>query len=478
MYAINGETISLFTGGAVPYGTSLPVTFYNTYTWGCGSSVGKTFSSTGLNGDDELRAALRLSEWHQRRVADESVPVYRPDARDNSYNDTAITKIQYTKNFGSTAFLPHLRLHVLQRLVPQRTVQHQLLLLLLPARAGLRAEHAHARPQRSSSKISSTSRICSASRARTRRLGSCATTTAFYNLGGEGNYAIVVNAADPYGGYCYAPSVGGTSVVNCNVNKTPSGPGYSVPSLAGASCAVPGKPRTARACTYMVAENGLNGTYSGTVPNFYGASSPTSTARPTSGCSTSAFGSTASASSDRTRLAPPLGGCAAARLSGSTRTTSTTASTTRPGRRSRIRARAQPCPAGSHGSQRAERSAQQLHLQHLAASHQRERTRRIRTTCSASPTAAIRKRRTRRSSSTTRARRTWRTTSDRTSCSSAATVPGYPIHAADLDQLRHLVGTPRQEHRLVVQADAVLAADARSDPAVLPDTRKTGSSPA
>src|SRR5580704_133359 len=50
MYAVNGQTLSTLTGGGIPYGTSVPVTFTNTYTWGCGSSVGKTFSSSALNG--------------------------------------------------------------------------------------------------------------------------------------------------------------------------------------------------------------------------------------------------------------------------------------------------------------------------------------------------------------------------------------------------------------------------------------------
>ncbi len=35
MNLINGETTSLLSGGAVPYGTSLPVTYLNTYSWGC-----------------------------------------------------------------------------------------------------------------------------------------------------------------------------------------------------------------------------------------------------------------------------------------------------------------------------------------------------------------------------------------------------------------------------------------------------------
>ena len=50
--------------------------------------------------------------------------------------------------------------------------------------------------------------------------------------------------------------------------------------------------------------------------------------------------------------------------------------------------------------------------------------------------------------------------------------PGYPILPPTSDQLRPLVGASCKEHRLVVQAHAVLAADPRSDPAVLPDPAK------
>ena len=65
----------------------------------------------------------------------------------------------------------------------------------------------------------------------------------------------------------------GRRVVNCHGNEiTVTGRGYSVPSVGNSTAPIPGKPQVGSACTYMVAENGLNGTYSGMVPNFYGAS--------------------------------------------------------------------------------------------------------------------------------------------------------------------------------------------------------------
>ena len=53
---------------------------------------------------DELHAALRISKRRRRRVTGESERRCREATRDNSYNDTAIVKIQYTKNFGSSAY--------------------------------------------------------------------------------------------------------------------------------------------------------------------------------------------------------------------------------------------------------------------------------------------------------------------------------------------------------------------------------------
>ena len=86
MYAINGETLSTLAGPtSVPYGTSLPVTFDNTYTWGCGSSVGKTFNYNGLN---SLRSCVKPYGFPNGvNVGSPTNPsVIPPNARDQSYN--------------------------------------------------------------------------------------------------------------------------------------------------------------------------------------------------------------------------------------------------------------------------------------------------------------------------------------------------------------------------------------------------------
>ncbi|MBV8148699.1 MAG: TonB-dependent receptor, partial [Candidatus Eremiobacteraeota bacterium] len=145
----------------------------------------------------------------------------------------------------------------------------------------------------------------------------------FYNLGGEGNFVNVVNANDPYGGYCYNPSGSDPdAVANCNGTKialvpgyggngTPSNPG--LPSVAGDRCPIPGKPQAGSACTYLVSENGLNGAYSGTVPRFYAASitdqyRPTDKWLLTAGVRLDSFSFTG-----MDTLVPPLGGSVQAR---------------------------------------------------------------------------------------------------------------------------------------------------------------------
>ncbi len=313
MYAVNGETISTLTNGAVPYGTSLPVTFTNTYTWGCGSSVGKTFSSTGLN---SLGGCVKPYGFpNGTNVGSPTNPSTIPaGSPDNSYNDTAITKIQYTKNFGSTAFLRLYGFTFYSDWFLNGPYNTGFCYFFCPLAPDYELNtHSRGLSLEFQDQINEQNLLTVAGSFTTARI--VRDNNGFYNLGGEGNYANVVNANDPYAGYCYAPttSTPKSGVVNCDLTKTPLSPGYSVPSLAGANCAIPGKPSAGTACTYLLDENGLNGTYSGTIPNFYGASI-TDQYRPTDkwllnvGIRLDSFGFVG-----QNTATPPLGGSAAAR---------------------------------------------------------------------------------------------------------------------------------------------------------------------
>ena len=318
MYAVNGETLSTLTGGQVPYGTSVPVTYLNTYTWGCAPTVGRTYNNTQLNA---LQSCVRPYAFpNGTNVGSPTDPSVIPaGAPDNSYNDTAITKIQYTKNFGSSAYL---RLYGFTFYSdwflngPYNTSFCYFFCPLAPDyelnthTRGLSLEFQDQLNEQNLLQVNG-----SFTSARIVR-----DNNGFYNVGG--NTGVVVNSAAPYSGYCFSPTPGsGSGVVNCHDNTVALGPGYGgngttvpgLPSLAGENCSIPGKPQAGSACTYMVAENGLNGTYSGTVPNFYGASI-TDQYRPTDkwllniGVRLDSFGF---AGQDTT--VPPLGGSAAAR---------------------------------------------------------------------------------------------------------------------------------------------------------------------
>jgi|HubBroStandDraft_4_1064222.scaffolds.fasta_scaffold00001_392 hypothetical protein len=314
MYAINGETISTLTGGAVPYGTSLPVTWTNTYTWGCGSSVGGTFSAAGLNA---LNGCVRPYSFpNGTNVGSPANPNVVPaNARDNSYNDTAITKIQYTKNFGSTAFLRVYGFTFYSDWFLNGPYNTGFCYFFCPLAPDYELNtHTRGLSLEFQDQINQQNLLSVAGSYTTARI--VRDNNGFYNLGGEGSFANIVNAADPYSGYCYNP--GATSypsgaVVNCHGNTVALSPQYTVPSLAGAKCSIPGRPQDGSACTYMISENGLNGTYSGTIPNFAGASI-TDQYRPTDkwllniGVRLDSFNFVG-----QNTLVPPLGGSAAVR---------------------------------------------------------------------------------------------------------------------------------------------------------------------
>ncbi len=306
MNLINGETASILTGGAVPYGTSLPVTYLNTYTWGCQSSVGHTFSGPALNG---MTSCVRPYGFpNSTNVGSPTNPNALPSAaRDNSYNDTAISKIQYTKNFGSTAYFRIYGFTFYSDWFINGPYSTSFCNFVCPVAPDYElSTHTRGLSAEFQDQINEQNLISAQGSYTTANI--VRDNNGFYGVGGS--EAAVVNSADPNGGYCYAPT--GGPVVNCHDNTVGLGPGYAVPSLTGAHCAIPGKPADGTACTYMVVENGLAGTYSGTVPSFYSASL-TDQYRPTDkwlfnlGVRLDSYGFVG-----QDTLTPPLGGGSAA----------------------------------------------------------------------------------------------------------------------------------------------------------------------
>ncbi len=420
MYAINGETLSTLTGGQIPYGTSVPVTWTNTYTWGCGSTVGGTFGAAALN---SLGACVRPYSFpNGTNVGSPANPNVVPaNARDNSYNDTAITKIQYTKNFGSTAYLRIYGFTFYSDWFlngPYNTGFCYFFCPLAPDyelnthTRGLSLEFQDQLNEQNLLSVQGSYTTANIVR----------DNNAFYSVGGS--EAVVVNSRSPYSGYCYSltPTTSTNGPVNCNNNTVGLGPGYNVAPLNGLNCSIPGKPQLGSACTYMIAENGLAGTYSGTKPTFYGASI-TDQYRPTDkwlfniGVRLDSFGFLG-----QNTLVPPLGGSAAARafwfnaynLDNCINNDSGVPYVPKgftPGT---------ACPAGST-RQTCRTSPRRCSRITSGSRASAEPTPQIRTTCCGSPMAGIRKRRILPTSSTIPARKTSPTTSVSISWRSAAT---------------------------------------------------------
>ena len=121
MNLINGELNSLFSGGSVPYGSSLPVTWLNTYSWGCNQSVGGTYTASQLNA---LASCVRPYTFPSgTNTGSPSNPNPIPSAaRDNFVQRYRHRQAAVHEELWFDGLPAVIRLHILQRLVPQRTV--------------------------------------------------------------------------------------------------------------------------------------------------------------------------------------------------------------------------------------------------------------------------------------------------------------------------------------------------------------------
>jgi hypothetical protein len=339
------------SNGSTTSPLALP-TYNNTPTWNCPGSIGGTFSRAGLN--KMTNCITNYGFPNQANPGTLSAPNTIPlfDA-DHSYNQTAIVKLQYTKNMGSNAFVRvyGYSFYSLWSLAGAIAGSFCNFVCSLAPDYEL-STHTRGLSAEFSDQINAENLVS--------LQGSYTTASVVRDNNGlgTGNTAVVVNSKDPYGGYCYSAATPG-SVVNCNQNGIGLGPSFSVPALPR-SCAVPGHPSFGTNCTYMLAENGLSGTYSNTTPNFY-SFSLTDLFRPNDkwlinlGVRLDSFGFVGG---DTT--VPPLGGSAEARafwfnaynldncvnnLSGAPFPNPTPA---------------QVCPAGSHGAVLINDSAQEF----------------------------------------------------------------------------------------------------------------------
>jgi hypothetical protein len=272
-----GATSGAQCANAIGLGT--PV-YVDSLTWNCPTSVGKTFNSGGLAGQSNCVSTYYFPNSQNRTSVNQNIPA---GASDTIWNDQEIVKLQYTKNFGSTAFL---RLYGytyysdwLQN-GPQSTYANFAACCSPDYELNSHTRGVSLQFQdqlNPMNLLSFTSSYVTANSTRDNN--------SFYAVPGE-VAAPIVSSANPYSGICYgnqnpqggglqfgpvACSQGAYQYKNGNPIKYTGGLSFGeigngqVADVSGLSCG--GAP-----CEYLLAENGLHATYNTVVPQFFAAS--------------------------------------------------------------------------------------------------------------------------------------------------------------------------------------------------------------
>ncbi|HEY1883551.1 MAG TPA: TonB-dependent receptor [Candidatus Cybelea sp.] len=263
--------------------------------WNCMTQVGKTFSQSGLTGIGPSCTSKYFYPFSSQNrpwsdFATGSSYGFVPDSnRDSSQNQQEIVKLQYTKNFGSTAFFRiygYTYYSTWDLVGPQCTSFFYLCPTapdyeLSSHTRGISAEFQDQLNEQNLLTIQGSYVTASTIRDNNTQMFNN-----FPAFGGPNrtNAAVVVNAADPYGGYCYgpAPKTGPNEPVTCNPGEGQAqvvtwdqlyepNVKNNAPGALPSNCVdprVPGK----TACTYLMAENGQYATYNNVQPKFGSAS--------------------------------------------------------------------------------------------------------------------------------------------------------------------------------------------------------------
>ncbi len=232
---------------------------------------GQTFTQSQLNGLGSVGTYYYPNSTN-RTATFQAIP---NTASDSIWNNQEIVKVQYTKNFGSTAFF---------RLYGYTYYSDWL-------QNGPQSTYAdYAGCCSPDYELSSHTRGISASfqdQINAQNLVSAQASyvtansirdnnTQMVNFTGARSFAAVaVNAADPYSGYCYNGSGSAGQLVTCAKGAGATWAtwadlnGGTAPALP-TSCPDP-KTRTTQ-CTYLLAENSLYATYNQVIPRFFSAS--------------------------------------------------------------------------------------------------------------------------------------------------------------------------------------------------------------
>ncbi|MGC1379923.1 MAG: TonB-dependent receptor, partial [Candidatus Baltobacteraceae bacterium] len=288
-----GQVNPLATLGLAP---NLPVGSTTPYVdglqWNCQSDVGGTFTSgqlaaIGPGCTSKYFYPFSSTNRPWSNFATGSSYGFVPNAeRDSSQNQQEIVKLQYTKNFGSTAFFRvygYTYYSTWDLVGPQCTAFFYICPTAPDYELSSHTRGVSAQFQDQINPQNLFSIQGSYVTASTIRDNNTQMYNNFAAFGGPNrtNAAVVVNAADPYSGFCYGPT--GGQPVTCNPgigaaqfvtwdqlyqpSSSPSGPPAALPGRC-VDPRVPGK----TACSYLLAENGLYATYNNVQPKFVSGS--------------------------------------------------------------------------------------------------------------------------------------------------------------------------------------------------------------
>jgi hypothetical protein len=237
-------------------------------------SVGKTFSGAGLNGQ-----ASGVNTYYFPDSTNRTATFQPIQGGDTIWNNQEIVKLQYTKNFGSSAFLRVYGYTYYSDWLqngPQTTYADF---------AGCCSPDYELTSHTRGGSIQFQDQINAMNlvsiQADYTTANSVRDNNSFYAVGGE-NAAPIVSAANPYEGVCYTsttmagtltPAVCKTATATYDPTTGAQtglgGVGFthfgSAPSLAGDKCG-------GSACEYLIAENGNHATYNQVVPKFFSTS--------------------------------------------------------------------------------------------------------------------------------------------------------------------------------------------------------------
>ena len=253
------------------------------YNWNCGA--GQLYTAASVAGAPSCLSAYLYPNGPQNRLANvpglanscPTVPCsFLPvNTRDTSWNDQQIVKLQYQKNFGSSAYL---RLYgytyysdwlldgptsTYANFVPNGTG------FGLTAPDYELSAHTRGFSANFSDQINEKNLLSVQ--------GSYTTATAIRDNNEQmlnafigGPQLVVVNAADPYSGYCYGAA--GGSPVSCNPSAGVSQSATLSQIATGAVGALPtscNDPKVqSTTCAYLSADNGAYGAYNNVTPQF------------------------------------------------------------------------------------------------------------------------------------------------------------------------------------------------------------------